>query len=346
MKANRFTTLMIIAIFTMLASCQTPYRMTTTINPDGSLQRKIYSPYDEFFFLPDSIIWELSNDSAKIGVFETVVSRKFASVNNLTEGLEYDKSMQPIIAPEENLKKHFRWFYTYYKFMAYYKNISDKIPVSISNYLDETQQKLWLNGDFSAHQGLSGWRLKEEMDKIESKFYNWLGQNIYKENFKVIQQIDGQSGNSPYYPKLAVTKDSLFIVIYKSTDNYDIIDDFSAKNICHILDLHFNTNHFSMLYTDNEAAMTNTHVNKIIELASILIEYELIMPGKIIETNAPINNHDTLVWHVDALRFISQDFQITAQSRTPNYWAFVVTILLIVCSVFCLRKAYRTRVIK
>ena len=41
-----------------------------------------------------------------------------------------------------------------------------------------------------------------------------------------------------------------------------------------------------------------------------------------------------------SLRFISHDLKITAQSRTTNYWAFVVTILMIACSVFCLKKVW------
>jgi hypothetical protein len=65
------------------------------------------------------------------------------------------------------------------------------------------------------------------------------------------------------------------------------------------------------------------------------IEYKLIIPGKTIYANTQLRKQDTLVWKVNAVRFISDDQIIIAESRTVNIWAFAVTFLLILLAGYC-----------
>ena len=46
--------------------------------------------------------------------------------------------------PMERVKKSFRWFYTYYIYTATYKELQDKGPVPLDNYLNKEEQMIWL----------------------------------------------------------------------------------------------------------------------------------------------------------------------------------------------------------
>jgi len=72
----------------------------------------------------------------------------------------------------------------------------------------------------------------------------------------------------------------------------------------------------------------------------IEIDYKLSMPGKIIETNAPFFKNDTLSWKVDNDRFRINDYNLKAISRKPNYWAFVITSLIVAAALlgFLIRR--------
>jgi hypothetical protein len=62
------------------------------------------------------------------------------------------------------------------------------------------------------------------------------------------------------------------------------------------------------------------------------------MPGKLIYTNAPVAREDTLLWKVNALRFTADDYELIAESRSTHVWAFGLTFLLVLFSVYCLVK--------
>jgi hypothetical protein len=74
------------------------------------------------------------------------------------------------------------------------------------------------------------------------------------------------------------------------------------------------------------------------------MDYELVMPGVVVAANTPFKNQDTLVWKVDAYRIFTGDYVLTAESRTPNRWAFIITALLIVVLAGCLIKSVRRHI--
>ena len=48
----------------------------------------------------------------------------------------------------------FRWFYTYYIYTATYKELQDKGPVPLDNYLNKEEQMIWLQGNDDAFRGM------------------------------------------------------------------------------------------------------------------------------------------------------------------------------------------------
>ena len=289
---------------------------------------KSHNPY--IFHLDEN--WTVTNLETKQGNYNVKVGRSFSSVAELSQIQCDNDTIRHLVSPKESFRKQYKWFYTYYNFTSVYSNIRSYITIPIDKFLTKEEQKLWLQGDFTAFGNMNGMELKEVMDDIEQKFNRWYYMNIYEECFAVIQSVDGRSDNSPYYSILPTIKDTL-------SKNFE--DEDGIKKICEMLDKHLSTTYYSQLYSGN-SSLNNVEI-PVERLRQTLfeneLEYELVMPGKLVSANTLLN--DTLQWKVNAIRFIADDYILTAQSRTLNVWALVITFLLGTCSVIFLLKRSR-----
>ncbi|GHT05360.1 hypothetical protein FACS189423_09400 [Bacteroidia bacterium] len=345
-----------------MASCVTNYKMTTTIRPDGSCLREIYAQGDSAFlagnpaknpylFYLDSG-WQITpvateNVPDRFGnEYNVKVSKTFRSIGEIASGLQLDEDVRPVAAPVESFQKHFRWFYTYYSFKAVYPDISAKIPVSIDNYLNKSEQKLWFQGDFSAYAGMNGIELKDEMDNIEKEFWKWYARNIFESNFEAVYDFEKLSGNNPYISQIQSVKDTLFQALFKNFMSID--NQIETADIYQALDKNFKTNYFSNSYKNNQQPIDRLVETKEEPLKKLIenlfdkeIEYELVIPGKLIYANTSVNRQDTLIWKVNAFRFTTDDYELVAESRTVHIWAFGIAFLLLALSIYCFVKAKR-----
>jgi hypothetical protein len=363
MKSHRHiipSFILLIGIF----SCSTNYRIVTTIRPDGSCLREIYAKGDSAFLAGDWLenpylfhldsTWQITPiDTQEVrerfnGEYNVKISKSFRSLGEISAGLQSEEDLRPLVAPKETLQKHFRWFYTYYSFKTVYPAISDQIPVSIDDYLNKAEQKLWFQGDYSAYAGLNGMELKDEMDDIEKHFWEWYARNIFECDFEAIGDFEKFSGSDLYISQMKTVKEALFQALFKK-NSLDQEKSIETLNIYEELDKQLETGYFSDRYKNNRQQIDSLVVEKEKYLENLTdklfckdVEYELIMPGKLIHTNAPIARQDTLLWKVNALRFTPDDYKLIAESRTTHVWAFVLTFLLVLLSVFCLIKVKRS----
>jgi hypothetical protein len=339
MKTRKF----IIPILVLLCiSCETN-RIVTTINPNGTGIREVYAEANSEFLAGDKSHnpyifhldenWTVTNLEPKMGDYNVKAGRSFSSMAELSQIQCDNDTIRYLVSPKENFKKQYKWFYTYYNFTAVYSNIHSYITIPIDTFLTKDEQKLWFQGDFTAFGNMNGMELKEIMDDIEQKFNQWYYMNIYEECFTVIQSVDGRSGNSPYYSILPTIKNTL-------SKNFDTRPEDGIEEVCELLDKHLSTTYYSQLYKNSSLCNTKISLERLIEtLFGNELEYELVMPGKLVAANTLLN--DTLQWKVNAIRFIADDYILTAQSRTLNTWAIVITLLLGACSVILLLKRKR-----
>ena len=178
MKTNYFLITMLLLL--SMTSCSTYYRTTSRVERDGSMYREIYAQGDSafiagdkthnpFLFQPDAN-WQLVNLDSTIkfnfwGEEEKLnvkACQKLSGVDG--EYFTVDKGKEHLSAmaiPMERVKKSFRWFYTYYIYTATYKELQDKGPVPLDNYLNKEEQMIWLHGNDDAFRGMNG----SEMNK-------------------------------------------------------------------------------------------------------------------------------------------------------------------------------------
>ena len=79
-----------------------------------------------------------------------MINGEYFSISNGKE------QMSSLAIPTEQLKKRFKWFYTYYIYTATYKELPDKGPVPLDKYLNKEEQIIWFRGDNAAFSGMNG----------------------------------------------------------------------------------------------------------------------------------------------------------------------------------------------
>lgn len=124
-------------------------------------------------------------------------------------------------------------------------------------------------------------------------------------------------------------KDSLFDYFQIKKND----EEFKNQNIGLFLDKYYKTDAFTEL-SNREGSPLKAYEDKIgkeefMKYFETSINYNLMIPGKILEANNALNHGDTLKFNLDAYRMTYNDYEIRATSRKTNTWAFWVTALLI-----------------
>jgi len=349
MKANKIIILSIVSI--ALTSCfSNKYRFITHVERNGTCRAEFHEIADSLsstaFSHWRSYGWEVSQSDTVANDYmlqknrkNIIISKTFTSVNEMTA----DSSRNWFcLSPKESLKKRFRWFYTYYDYKAVYPEITNKGRVPMEQYLNKDEQKFYLQGDLSIYRGKNFWELKEFVNEMDDQFMSWYSRTLYEECFDIILQY----ADADFRLQLPAIKDSLYSEVRLKL-KYENFEFPSINEICMLLDKFFDTDIFSKLNNEKGVEMDKileVKTNETDELQQFEIQYELTLPGTIMTTNAEQQNDGTLVWKINMLKFLADDYTLAAESRTANVWAFVVTLLLVVFSVYCLVKSFRIKV--
>lgn len=353
MKMIKF--FLILTTVILMMSCGSHYRMVTTLDRNGNAHREVYARGDSAFmagnmtknpFLFDISNWEVTRmDSAiKYNFFgnekslNVRVAQTATSIDQFSKNIHYETNNQSLVAPEESLTKQFRWFYTYHTFKGIYKQFKYDAPVPISNYLSKEEQQLWGQGDFSSYGALNGAEMNDLLGEIEDKSMEWYSRNCFEISFVEIQKI------SQEYNNLNSDKEHIYKKIQEKSQHVDI----DPRRVCQVLDEYYGTSYFSELFTVNEMAL-NTEFEKqtaVMSQVGNVISYELVVPGTIISTNSSTVDQNTIIWKVDGMRLLFDDYTLTAAYRIANIWAFVLAGLILtiaVVSIVLLLKRRRRR---
>ena len=188
------------------ASCMSYTYMTTSIHPDLSADRTVYTQADssyltgetdanQFFFKPDST-WEtglLAEPFRKDFHEEICIMNIYASrrLGSLAEGkltpAEPEFEGCPVLAPEETAQKHFRWFSTVYEYKAVYRRIGG-LPVDLGEFMDRETQEFFLRGG-TMPGDWNGLELYSALEEMNSDFMEWYVTSTFKVSHDIIQEM-------------------------------------------------------------------------------------------------------------------------------------------------------------
>lgn len=333
------------------------YRVTTEIHEDLSADRYVLAESDSAYIAGDRekspFIFDVTKgwkEDAADQVFGTAMMKPRIVEYNSTdivayntfpsiEAVRYEVSDarhkdNPMLKPEESAVKRFRWFYTYFDYSCIYRKISG-LPVSLSDYMTDEEQRVFLKTGLSP-DGSNGIEQYYLLDEYNEKFMNWYTHCVFKANYDLIYDLC----DTGHKDMLSETEGSLFKLIDRNTEDPSGTD---PAEFCSEADNLMDTDYFSSLYT--------MHRNKIdagYEKYKMTEEYfnysflnNIILPGKIIKTNASAIKDGMPQWVADGYRLLYEDMYMTATSRKANAWAFVLSFILIAAGITAVLTRYR-----
>lgn len=344
------TILTVLATIFMVSCSSTYYKMVTTLDRSGNIYREIYALGDSAFMSGNTsrnpFLFDLSSDWS-INRYDTAfnydffgnnkklnvkISKKANSIEDYSKDIRCGEDERSLAAPEESLTKKTGWFYTNYTLKIVYKKLQYKAPIPIDDYLSKEEQIIWTQGGLCNYKIMNGIEMSDYLGGINDKFTEWFARNRFEISLECIKKLtekyDLEKNKESIYTKM--TTDS----VKADAMNVNPID-INPKAVCDVLDSFYKTTYFSKLYHINNEILDKdfNQTLSVIDITTNVISYEFVIPGEILQTNAPVFHSDTLVWKVNGMRLLLDDYLLKAEYRVINKWAFLLTGLLIIIAI-------------
>lgn len=355
----------------LITSCNNNnnYNSTTKIFPDGSCSRELSSfMVDSAFMVGDTsknpfpmkldsswkISWTYSpksgiriysnnwplkqwnwdKDTSKRLTLSLIAKKQYPNVEEMAKTFRYDHSDWNTIIPKISFEKKFRFFFTFYTYKEVYPKYNPLKLVPVEKYLTTDEIKMLYADNPKFAPELNGAEIKEILDGIDKKKEEWLNRSLFEEMYRTIPKYLRFLKNSGIdSSRLMLAKDSVYTLMTEK----GLKDDLSKA-----LNKHFKTTEFTKLDTLKGNKKEDDRVlDLVIKPFSTHLSYHLLMPGKILQTSSKQSHGDTLTWNVEPYRFFFSDYELMAESKVANTWAFVVSaifLIIVAVSFFIKRK--------
>lgn len=358
-----------IALMLLPGSCL-EYSVTTSVNRDGSIVREytVRGDSSDIFKgslrIPSGNFWKITNGfeendrekKASEKQYFYTASGKFNDVGELNEWLATD-TRSNTIKIKVNLKKQFRWFYTYYQYTELYPMSFPFRNVPVDSFLTEIEQsfltedgrsvyspaeKKWiwktdaLKFHYNHEDSVEIERMNESCNK---KMELWITTAIVNE-FNAI--VKDHFVNDPRVEDMMQKMIQNTETILNKT--YLVPDSTLTGNLIRIGDSLTGGTTLSELYL-NDPMVFSSFERKLKSLEesdySDEYEYNLSIPGQVYSTNAFGRERERLNWKFGPMLFFMKDFEMKAESRVANPWIMLVSGIVVAFLLMILVSRWR-----
>ncbi len=343
--------LLVVFVLMLFSSCEHQLQMKTKVHPDGRLDKSIVFISNDsvetsirYLGVSSATGWNLTREVMNDTTTETSFSGKSVKVEkNQKFKYAYQKSFPSaaeanaeLAQPSDSLfrvtsvfDKKFRWFYTYLTYQETYHAIN-RFQLPVTDYF--TAQDF----DFIAQLPPEG----KSISKADSLFLDMLMDRIY-------DHYGSRGYFDEYYSllletSLADTQREQLIrqkeeIYHALTSRQEIEEDFLpalADSLGIVLDT------ASAAYQQKVKMIESKF--KFMSWASDGKYNQVIdMPGELVSHNADSVQGNILMWSPPAVKFMLRDFTFQAESRQRNNWAWGVSVLVLLMSIFLLIRKKR-----
>lgn len=359
----------------LVSSCIEYYKVTTSINSDGSLTRTVMvvgdsaSIFEGKLKVPkDSLLWDISTrwvhkikgDSASEKKYEYTATRTFRNTEELNEFLKPHPDSLHLIKTQATYNKKFRWFYTYLYFGETYFKSMPFNHYEINNFLSDDEYSFIWDDEFTyspEHDSLVHYRNLEQMPKLSkadslrgeeleneilNRFSEWYLKNIYEEYYSItLNELSGKY--TVKHKLLKENKEILFKQI--NTMNYFLAETDERDDPINVISefIGMNADSIKLLNPD---IYNNFYTN--LQVAEDFMDNHTIknyidIPGKLIKTNADSISASSAYWNYNNMRNCAKDYTLFAESRIINKWAFILSGLISLVLLVFIFRVYRKK---
>jgi len=311
----------------ILSSCR-EINIKTTVNNDGSFTRVVTITGDSSEVLKTNLpypidsswVKEFAQDTADSSVFICTYSKSYKSDDLLNSEMHNDTSWKSQIQRDVEISKRFMFFYSFITYRQVYK-AANPFSEDYHEYINE-EDLLWISG------------VKAELNRKDSIRSDsaYVSLDNYYKHVLVVEISDAlkKGLNQLNDPNLI----NIDLAMYKDSIAANAISWSSGK--------YENSIDALITWTGNsELARLHNIEPSIFEALEIKDDYadkvffgneytlEVEMPGLITKTNSTVMYGNTVSWAVGTMSFFFEDYEMHVESRVMNYWAFVLSGIVV-----------------
>ncbi len=302
----------------------------TKVNRDGSLTRSVTfkgdsgSVFGRNYPLTIDSLWRSSVRKVEEKKFEFSASRTFSTADELNQAI---KSVPfKTLAVQVELDESFWWFVTNYHYKETYKRWSPFDNIPITDYISEAEIEMAIRHEVNDEPfGSKGDSLS--LQDVGNRFEEWEARNIFESYFQVF--LDGV--RNLHDPSLEPER-----VLARKKDFFkaarDPIQRSKFDTLTVILDRLLKTRKTAKALAANKSGseLLDRQLNFKGAISSNTYKVNVEMPGIIIGTNARSIEGNAV--HFEEFMQVAyfRDYEMWVTSRVINWWAVIVTAVMIV----------------
>jgi hypothetical protein len=334
---NKKSIMLVVSLMLLFTvSCNDPETIVTNfVHPDGSITRKIEMrsierdtqkrfnksdiqvPLDSSWKVKDSCEVDEKGDT----IYVRRAEKLFKNIEEINQAYSADSGSNKSISRKVAFKKSFKWFNTEFRFSERVdKRLSFGYPVK--NFLNNEELRYFYSPEVLQNNNTDGpdsVKYRTLRDSIKFKTDKWTAKNMVSEWIGEFSRLTSSKASSDMSLKALKSREDEFAgLILKEDKGLDSL----WKN--GIILREFIGEQNALKYKTEADSALSIVTNKIFanfENYSVRI----VMPGKLIGTNGFIDSTKKMIWPVTSDYFISEPYEMWAESKTPNSWAWIVS---------------------
>lgn len=314
----------------MVVSCDEPETVVTNyVHPDGSVTRKIEMrsikndfktiqvPFDSTWTVKDSLEIDTKGDTVWIKRAEKL----FKNVEEINLVYRLDTGANKIASRHAGFSKRFKWFNTEYRF----SEIIDKklaFGYSVKDFLNEEELKYFYSPESlksEKENGPDSLRFKALSDSINHKTDRWAVKNIISEWIGEFTRLTEGKGEKEISSESLKAKEDVMVKVVEKYD--EKFDSLWEKGV--ILKEFIGETDALKYKTEADSSLSYAMNNFLIDFKKYSVRF--VMPGNLTGTNGFIDSSKALLWPVNSDYFMTEPYEMWAESKVPNRWAWIVS---------------------
>ena len=335
----------IAALIIMLAvSCDEPETVVTNyVHPDGSVSRKIEMrsskknfkvsdfqvPFDKTWTIKDSVEINAKGDTTWV----KRAVKLFRNTDEINLSYKTDSGANKGISRHSTFTRKFRWFNTEYRFSETI-NGTMKFGYPVEDFLSKEELGYYYSPDrIKAGKQNSADSLKYRAfeDSISKKTDLWASKCLISEWIGEFSGLtEGKAGNDLSAPVLKSREDELLATMKIFEPKFDSLWENGT-----ILRKLIGDENALKYRTEADTALSTVTKRLLLDFKEYSVR--IAMPGQFIGTNGFIDSGKVLQWPVKSDFFLTRPYEMYAESKTTNVWAWIISglfLLFVLTGVF------------
>jgi hypothetical protein len=340
-------------VFISLTSCDQKVDMETVVHEDGKIDRTILlSEVDSMhaaqniFGISAATGWDVTvtpapgNEESEGGVKVKEVNisfhKKFSSVEESNR--ELDAGSDTLFHINGKLEKKFRWFYTYLDYSDTYSAINRFQYMKPGNFF--TPEDFAFIDRLPA-EGKSVSRADSiYLNQLNEKIVDHFGmQAIFEEHYQLMLSImREQNVGKKYIDSYLAERDYLFSILTNKKNDEFFGDDTFMHQVVDSLNFDIPMGEIKQSYitkSQSIKSLTNFMSKAAFETR---FTHVIRMPWEVTMSNADSVNTNSLFFRPLAVKMMFRDYTMHASSRKLNYWALIVSGLVVAVTIFAFAR--------